>query len=251
MADSSVLTAFAAHSGNVCLVGAGGKKSTMYALARAHGGRVLLSSTSHMYPYDTDVVDDFVTVADGADVRGPQPGARVVALGGPTDTARRVGGIAPSVIREYCRAHAFDLCVVKADGARARWIKCPGLHEPLIPDFADVVVPVVSARVIGRPLDDGVAHRPERLAALWAIAEGDRITTTHVARLLADSDGALKGVAGTEVVALINMADDPRLEARARDVAAQTFEFTSRVSRIVIAAMRVPKIIDVLERPGV
>ena len=60
----SLTDALGAQRGFVCLVGAGGKKSTMYALAAAHRGRVLLSSTSHMYPYDRDQVDQVVTLGD-------------------------------------------------------------------------------------------------------------------------------------------------------------------------------------------
>ena len=60
--NAELVSALGATRGIVCLVGAGGKKTTMYALARAHPGRVLLSSTSHMYPYDRNKIDYAVTL---------------------------------------------------------------------------------------------------------------------------------------------------------------------------------------------
>ena len=47
----------------ISVIGVGGKKTTMCALARAAGGRVALSSTAHMYPYDRAQVDAVETMA--------------------------------------------------------------------------------------------------------------------------------------------------------------------------------------------
>ena len=79
-----ILSALNATRGVVCMVGAGGKKTTMYALARVHPGRVALSSTSHMYRYDEAEVDAVVHL--GEDLLSEVPCGRVLAFAGPTDT---------------------------------------------------------------------------------------------------------------------------------------------------------------------
>ena len=66
----------------VSLVGAGGKKTTLYALARALPGRVAVSSTSHMAAYDTSVVDEVVVVNDAGQGLLPPSRGRIVAFGG-------------------------------------------------------------------------------------------------------------------------------------------------------------------------
>ena len=248
--NSELLEALGAESGIVCLVGAGGKKTTMYALAHAHSGRVLLSSTSHMYPYDPDAVDCVITLPN---TDAPMPGAenpRVVAVAIATETPKRVGGLEAERIREIYTTSGFDLCIIKADGARARWIKSPGTHEPVIPPFADTVIPIVSARVIGRPLDDDIAHRPERLTRLLGIEHGATITPSHIAALLSHPDGALKGVGEADVVPLINMVDDDDLHELAREAARAALAQNARVSRIVLASMKHARLVEIVERGG-
>ena len=246
--SEDLTAALAATHGVICLVGAGGKKTTMYALARQHPGRVLLSSTSHMYEYDGDEVDIALTLAEPTAPLPDLAEHRVVAVAVATDTRKRVGGLEAEQIQSIFAKGHFDLCIIKADGARARWIKSPGPHEPLIPAFADTVIPVVSAQVIGRRLDDRIAHRPERLTELLGIEIGETITPRHVSDLLAHSEGSLKGVGSARVIPLINMVDNVAIQAVAREVALAAMAQTDRISRIVLASMRDRRLVEVIER---
>jgi probable selenium-dependent hydroxylase accessory protein YqeC len=219
----------------------------MYALAAAHRGRVLLSSTAHMYPYESARVDRIISAAHPDTPLADCADARVFAVCGESTTPHRVGGLSAEHIRRIFDEQRFDLCVIKADGARARWIKSPGAHEPLIPSFAQTVIPVVAASVIGRPLDARIAHRPERLTALLGIAPGARITPEHIADLLSNPMGALKNVGDAVVIPLINMVDDEELHALARRAARAAMERSPRISRIVLASMRSARIVEVVE----
>lgn len=242
-----LLDALEARSGVVCVTGAGGKKTTMYALAAAHPGRVALSSTSHMYRYDADRVDRVVQVSGPSP---PDPGGRVVAYAGATDTPARVGGLDAAQIASLRATGAFDLIVVKADGARARWIKAPAPYEPLVPPCATTVIPVVSVRVLGRRLADGIAHRPERLAEVMGVAPDEPIEPRHLVRLLSSPEGALKGTGEARVVALLNMVDDAALARHARVIAAEALEAAPMLSRVVLAAMNRAEVVEVVERDG-
>ncbi len=243
-----LLNALDAGGGVVCLVGAGGKKTTMYTLAALHPGRVALSSTSHMYVYDEARVDHVVHVEAG-ETYGHGSG-RVIAFTGKTDTPQRVGGLSPAQIEAIWRNRDFDLFLIKADGARARWIKAPEAYEPIVPPCADTVIPVVSARVMGRRLEDGIAHRPERAASLMGITVATPIEPGHVARLMSAPDGGLKGVGDATVVPLINMVDDDALHHAARSAAKQALALTSRFSRVVLACMKQCRVVEVIERDG-
>ena len=249
--DTALLTALAATKGVVCLVGAGGKKTTMYALARSHPGKVLLSSTSHMYPYARDQVDQIVMLEDGESAMPDVAAYRIVAVATKSQTPKRIGGLSGQRIHDLYHDLGFDVCIIKADGARARWIKTPGPHEPLIPSFADTVIPVVSAKVVGRPLQDDIAHRPERLARFFDINLGDPILPRHVVELLSSATGALKGVGRATVVPLINMVDDDQLHQQARQIARATLARSERVSRIVLASMKHARIVEIVERDSV
>lgn len=237
--------ALAAEHGVVCLVGAGGKKSTMYALAAQHSGRVALSSTAHMYRYDPDAVDQVIVddVTAVIDAR-----ARVVAYAYRTDTANRVGGLDAAALAAINASGEFDLMLIKADGARARLIKAPADYEPLIPDFADTVIPVVSARVFGRTLGEGIAHRPELAARVMETTLDAPLTPIHIARLLSAADGALKGVGDARVVPLINMVDDEAARVLAVAAARAALAATGRFDRVVLATMRERRVVEVIER---
>lgn len=248
MSELSLPEALGAQSGFVCLVGAGGKKSVMYALAAAHPGRVLLSSTSHMYPYEQQRVDRIVTLPDPRAPMPPTDDARVVAVATDIATPKRVGGLEAERLRDIARERRFDVCVVKADGARARWIKAPGEHEPVIPGFATTVIPVVSVKVVGRPLDERIAHRPERLTALLGIAPGARIEAAHVAALLSHPRGSLKGAGPARVIPLINMVDDEQLQALARSIALAALAQNERISRVVLGCMKSSAIVEIVTR---
>ncbi len=241
-----LLSALNATRGVVCMVGAGGKKTTMYALARAHPGRVALSSTSHMYEYDEAEVDAVVHL--GEDLLSEVPCGRVLAFAGPTDTPRRVGGLQPAQIEAIWRGGEFDLFIIKADGARARWIKAPAAYEPVVPGFTDTVIPVISARVIGHTLAAGIAHRPDLAAELMGISLATPIEPEHLARLLSSPEGSLKGVGGATVVPLINMVDDAAIHRAARTAALAALKATSRFSRVVLASMKTRRIVEIVER---
>ena len=244
--EGDLAAALGASEGVVCLVGAGGKKTTMYALAAIHGGRVALSSTAHMYRYDTECVDQVMTVAGEGDNR---PGdGRVVAFAGPTDTAERVGGLTTEQLSAIWRSGRFTLLLIKADGARARWIKAPAAYEPLIPAFADTVIPVISARVIGRTLSSGIAHRGELVADVVGATLDEPLRPEHLARLLSSERGALQKVGDSLVVPLINMVDDEPTRRRAEAVAQAALAATTRFDRVVLASMRKRQLIDVVTR---
>ncbi|MEM7468394.1 MAG: selenium cofactor biosynthesis protein YqeC [Pseudomonadota bacterium] len=242
----NLLEALGRDSGVICLVGAGGKKTCMYHLAASHPGRVLLTSTAHMYPYRENKIDRLIAWEEaGADFKLSDE-ERVIALASKTDTPKRIGGIEADDLALTLDKQAFDLCVIKGDGARARWIKAPAEHEPLIPSVTDVVVPVVSIKSIGRPLDDRTAHRPEQIAKLVGHRPGDLITSTAVSRLLSHPNGALKGVGDYEVVPLLNMADNGRLTSLARKVATNALAATDRFSRVLVASMKQDEVKEVV-----
>jgi probable selenium-dependent hydroxylase accessory protein YqeC len=54
------------------------------------------------------------------------------------------------------------------------------------------VIPVLSAKVLGQPLSDRIAHRLDRFMAITGAQLNKPITPTHVARLLVDEYGALR-----------------------------------------------------------
>ncbi len=235
-----LLEALEARSGIVCAIGAGGKKTTLYAIARCYPGRVAVTATVHnpYFPDDleaTEVIDreEFLP-------------ARLAALG---DTQRiayacpgtregRNAGVDPVLIRRIHEAQGFDLTLVKADGARMRWIKVPKQGEPVLPPGTDTVLVMVSARALGEVLSDRTAHRPGRIAAVTGARIGAPFSPLHLARLLAHEDGLLAGAGDTRAIPVINMVDDEVRLGLAQDAAEAILAASPRFDRVVLARMR-------------
>lgn len=241
MPRQRLIEALQAEEGLVCLVGAGGKKSTMYRLAALHPGRIGITATVMIPPFPK-TLEAFRVVEPQPDleraVAAAAGGHRIVAFATPSAKHGRLGGVDRRGLAGLHAAAGFDVTLVKADGARSRWIKAPGEREPQIPAGARTVIPVVSAAVIGRPLDERIAHRVDCLSAVSGAQRGEPLTPDHVARLLASAQGALKDAGEAGVVPLINMVDDAEAEAAARAIAERALSLSARFGRVVLASMR-------------
>lgn len=231
----SIVEALSA-SGVVPVVGAGGKKTTMYALADRLD-RAVVTATVRIPIFDervarVAVTDDPAGAVESTDAWPigvvPEREREDRYLGYDPET---IDGLGDRVSSEV------DAILVKADGARMRLFKAPDEREPQLPRSADTVIPVASARVVGEPLDGERVHRPERVAALADLDPGDEITAEAVATVLASDAGGRKDVpTGATVVPLVNMVDDDRLERVGREIARSVLE-RAPVPRVVLARM--------------
>lgn len=247
----TLVDALDAREGIVAVVGAGGKKTTLYRLLEAHRllgtRRILLTSTVQIatapaaLDVETHITDSESARAVIAETQD-RDGAFLIA--GASEKPGRFSGLSPQLIPRLHEEGAFGVGLVKADGARMRMIKAPKPEEPALPDGVSTILPIVSARAFGRPLDQRIAHRPERLAELLDTELGAPITADHVARLLTSERGALRGCGNASVVPVINMVDDPERHIFARDVAEKALSMvgsaTGRFERVVLASMTSP-----------
>jgi molybdenum cofactor cytidylyltransferase len=154
----------------VAFVGAGGKSTLLRAVAGTLAGRGLRVVTTTTTKMGRDQVADLPSfwAAGGDD--------------------RKVVGPPPEAIDERWRTGTADAIVVEADGARHRLVKAPAPYEPVIPSCSTLVVAVMAADALGRPIAD-VAHRPERVAVVVGCDETDVLTLDRAVRLATSPDG--------------------------------------------------------------
>jgi probable selenium-dependent hydroxylase accessory protein YqeC len=229
-----LVEAIDADAGLTPVVGAGGKKTLLYRLAGTLD-RVVLTATVRIPVFDDRVASvqtaaDPVPALDWADFP--------LGLVAGQEREDRYEGYDPEDVDRLAVTHDGPV-IVKADGARTRWLKAPGDHEPRIPRSADRVVPVASARIVGEPLTESRVHRPERVAAITDAAVGDVVTPEHVATVLTHPEGALKRVpAEADVIALINMVDTPAVRESAETIAHRVLERApDAVDRVVLTRL--------------
>jgi probable selenium-dependent hydroxylase accessory protein YqeC len=203
----------------VSIVGAGGKTSTMFALARsfsASGSRVLVTTTTRIL--DPDVASEREGRGFGRLLLMPESdspsaieclrsaGPRVVLAKGREDEEGKLCGVDPASLESL--ASLFDVVLVEADGARGLSVKAPSSTEPVIPRLCTAVVGLVGLDAIGAPMDGRTVHRPELFGPLVGCSPGRPISTEHIIRLVSSPGGLFKGAPREAArIVLLNKAD--------------------------------------------
>jgi len=228
----------------VALVGGGGKTTAMFRLAREvvdGGGRAITTTTTRIFGAQIALAPTHIPAADATRERiaAALAGHGHVLVIGPTEAGSgKAEGVSLDLFRRL-RDWFPDVCLLnEADGSRMRPFKAPADYEPVIPTQTTLVVPVVGADVLGKPLDDVNVHRPELVSALSGAALGTTITPEIVARVLAHPEGGRKGVpAGARVIVLINKVENLPDRALARETAERLLRDRA-IHSVVLGAVR-------------
>lgn len=125
--------------------------------------------------------------------------------------------------------------LVEADGARHRLLKAPAAHEPVVPATTALLIPLADLGVLDRPLTDESVHRARQAAQLLGVPMGVPITPPLVARLLAHSQGGLKGAPETaRIVPILTWWADQPLTDTACETA-DRLAAHSGIERVLVA----------------
>ena len=225
--------------GVIAFVGAGGKTSALFCLARAlegQGRRILLTTTTHLLDPREELARPAFDLVLRPDMEAPigsasLPEARAgltVLLSRGAEPPGKMKGIHPSWIPAL--KTQWDLILVEADGSKRLPVKAPAPHEPVIPVGTDLVVGVVGLDCLGRPMDGETVHRPERFSDITGCATGDLILWEHLVALARHPEGLFKQAPGTRAL-LFNKAD----RARSIPTSAQLADLPA--NRILVATL--------------
>lgn len=235
-----IIDMLAARHGIVCAVGAGGKKSVLRAIAAAHPGRIAMTGTVPFVPPPEALqavrfTGDLEPLAKQLET---SRGRGVIVFGLPEEKKGRWGGVPPELISEWHRRFGFDVTLVKADGARMRWIKAPSDEEPVMTPNCETLIPVLSARALGEPLSERIAHRVARVEQVTGCRPGEIFQPAHAARLLVSDQGLLKSAGHAQVRPVINMVDDEKRHALALEAAQVALDMTDRFDKVLLMRLK-------------
>lgn len=191
--------------GITCVIGSGGKTTLLRTLAHFLQGTVILTTSTHMYPFpgipliDTSVQRGFlekrilsalsenrvicvgsllssgklaIPAANADSLPVPSPGQNVQKPVPESfeDTFRRLLPLA-------------DYVLVEADGSKGLPLKAHRAWEPVIPSCTSLTIGVAGLSGIGKPLRE-VCHCPSLFADLAGITEGQTVKGEHIASVL-------------------------------------------------------------------
>jgi molybdenum cofactor cytidylyltransferase len=224
----------------LALVGAGGKTTALFQLARQLPPPVIVTATTHLATSQLFLADQHRvarTLEDIFRLEKELPFG-VMALTGEVAQPGRTSGLDIKLleaVRSFAATHKIPL-LIEADGSRQKPVKAPAEHEPAIPAFVDQVLVVAGLSALGKPLTEEWVHRPERFAALAGLEPGKEITAQSLARVLLHANGGLKNIPdGSRRVVVLNQADSQGLRDAARQLAGPQWLLSAYDSVIVSA----------------
>lgn len=209
--------------GIVCLVGAGGKTSLMFRLAKERveqGQRVLTTTTTKIFrpePRQSPLTGVTENPLAWLERHHSRVQSRHLTLAGKTLDRIKLQGFTPETIEALWASGRFDWILVEADGAAGRPLKAPAAHEPVIPEATRCVIAVLGLQGFGRSLTEEWCFRPHIFAELSGLDREEAMDQGRILRVLTHAQGILKGTPSTASRSLfLNQADDSRLQEQAR-----------------------------------
>lgn len=176
----------------ICITGAGGKTSLLYALAgKAHaaGRKIAVSTTTHIRQPNTDY---------------PFP-----VVGTPCEDGKFSSLSTEELERWNTRV---DFLLLEADGAKQLPLKVPAAYEPVIPAACRRVIGVMGMDALGRPLQD-VCFRLREAQALLDCGADHIVTLEDMAAIALSTDGLAKGTEGKVYCIVLNKCEGERIES--------------------------------------
>jgi probable selenium-dependent hydroxylase accessory protein YqeC len=246
------------EGGVISLVGAGGKTSLMFRLARElamAGEPVLTTTTTKIYePLPEQSANLIVSGSVSRMLEKAQEALKnhqhVTAAAEKLPDQGKLRGYAPEVIQDIWNHHLFRWILVEADGAAGRPLKAPAEHEPVIPACTSRLVGIVGLNGAGKPLNNQSVFRPERFIQLSGLANGSEVTEAAIVAVLVHEKGIFKNAPAAAVrIAFCNQADIPRNLAAGRHIARILIEKKiSGLSRVVIGQTQFdPPVLEVYD----
>lgn len=227
-------------------VGAGGKTTAMFQLARELPPPVLVTASTHLAVPQAELADRHLIPENPRDLDEITLG-QITLVTGPVGTDGRTEPASNEILRRleaYATRYRLPL-LIEADGSRQKPLKAPSNREPPIPDFANMVVVVAGMTGLGKPLTAEWVHRSELFSQLGGLGAGATISAAALARVLTNPDGGLKNIPqGAHRVALLNQADTPELQSAARELVT---DLLTEFEAVIISAVSKPQVYAVHE----
>ena len=232
--------------GVISLIGAGGKTSLMFRLAKevaGSGKTVLTTTTTKIFMPDPDqspvtiieaIVDELIKK-----LKSYLNHYHHFSAGRERDAATgKLNGFSLDTINDLWQANLFDWIIVEADGAKRKSLKATGSHEPVVPRATSHLILVTGLDAVGKSLDDKHVHRAGVFSDNTGLGLGKPIDEHAIATSI--------GIEVKKATALrqptfntifLNKADTPDKIASGRKIAG-LLQTNQNINQIITASLK-------------
>ncbi len=168
-------------------------------------------------------------------VRKALPEHRHITLVGSSASNGRMGGVPVEVIERVSQIEDVDYVLVEADFSHRKDFKAPAEDEPIIPGSTTMVVSLLNAPVIGKPVNEIIVYNADAIAEMAEQPIFTPITPRTIARVMIHENGGLKNVPDeARFVPVVNRCDTEKRLSSGVELADKLLKY-KRVERVVLA----------------
>ncbi len=209
--------------GMISLMGAGGKTSLMFRLAKDlsnAGKKVLTTTTTKIFFPDKRLSPETVIAHSAHDLIKKSKAGLLryphFSAGKHHDTSSgKLEGFSPDILDQLWQADLFDWIIVEADGSRQKPLKATDAHEPVLPKSTALLVLVTGLDSVGLPLDENHVHRAGLFSKNTGLDLGQAVDEASIAVSIAMEIKKAAGLCNaSDRLLFLNKADTPgRIES--------------------------------------
>jgi len=207
----------------VALVGAGGKTTAAFQLARQFSTS-FVSASAHLGVHQIPLGDRHIVFANTSQLEEinlltKEPGITLITGSVEGEKTRGVDPVLLTTLSKIAHKNGIPL-IIEADGSRRLPLKAPAPHEPPIPPWVDCVIVVVGMSGVGKPLTDDNVFRAETYSRLTGLPIGSPVTSESLEIFLRHPEGGQKNIPPcARRILLLNQVDTEETLILARAIA--------------------------------
>jgi molybdenum cofactor cytidylyltransferase len=226
--------------GSIAFVGAGGKTTAMFQLARQMGQTTLVTTTTHLGQSQLSLADAHFVIQTPDQLHNilkHLPDGIILFTGDFMEDSRvkSVSSEVLKLIHTFATQSSTPL-LIESDGSRMHPVKAPADHEPAIPCWVDIVVNLVGLSGLGQPLDEQHVHRSKIFSNLSGLPLNSLLDLEHLVSVISHPMGGLKNIPEkARRVLIFNQADDDEI---IRQVDGVTHRLLEHYNTILVTSLK-------------
>jgi probable selenium-dependent hydroxylase accessory protein YqeC len=239
----------------ISLVGAGGKTTLMFRLAKElvrEGKKVITTTTTKIMEPSTEESPCLFIESENEKikefVKKHLSSYRHITLAQERIEPKKLKGVSSDFVSELWKSEQTEFLIVEADGAAGHPVKAPRIGEPVIPPDTTLVVALLGVDGMELELREENIFRSELVSRLTGIPLGGRMTDEAMGMLITHPDGIFRGApVSSRVVVFLNKVDLPHGMEKAKRIAKKVLDRGHRqIERIVLGQLKEdPPVVEV------